>query len=173
MEKSRRMNVCKFKHSSVAPAPALVLGAAVWEGGRASPTLRRRALRAVELWQAGEVSAIIGCGGEGAHPPSEAEVIRALCRERGVPEAALHAETASMSTEQNIRLALPILARLGTTEVVIVTDRFHLPRALLTARRLGLTARGAWPEAPLTPRRVKAILREIPAFLWYALRVRR
>ena len=58
---------------------ALVLGAAVWPGGRPSPTLRRRALKAAALWHEGQVRAIIGCGGVGRHPPSEAEVIRALC----------------------------------------------------------------------------------------------
>ncbi|WP_328805901.1 YdcF family protein [Salipiger abyssi] len=151
---------------------ALVLGAAVREGGFASPALARRAERAVQLWRAGEVGAIIGCGGVGRFPPAEAAAIVALCRAARVPDAVLLEEGRSLNTEQNIRFALPHLTALGAREVVLVSDLCHLPRALLVARRAGLRARGVAPPlkgSRLLPQ-LKAGLREIPAFLWYALR---
>lgn len=156
---------------------ALVLGAAVWPGGRPSPTLERRARHAAALWQAGEVGAIVASGGLGRHGPSEAEVIAALCHAGGVPEAALVLEARSTSTEENLRFSLPLLRAMGAREVVIVTDGFHAPRARLAARRLGLArelgvVRSDSPRAPLTAGRVKAGLREVPAYLWYALRLR-
>ncbi|MCA0938448.1 YdcF family protein [Salipiger pacificus] len=155
---------------------ALVLGAAVWAGGRPSPTLERRALHAAGLWQAGEVAAILASGGVGRHGPSEAAVIARLCREAGVPEAALVLEERSTSTEENLRFCLPLLRAMGAGSVVIVTDGFHAPRARLAARRLGLAALGALrsdsPRVPLSANRVKAGLREVPAYLWYALRLR-
>ena len=151
---------------------ALVLGAAVWPGGEASPSLRRRALTATALWHAGRVRAIVGCGGVGEHPPSEAEVIRVLCLEAGVPGEAVFCEGQSRNTHENIMLALPVLARLGGRDVLVVSDGYHLPRALLVARRAGLRARGA--AVPLRGARpgaqIRGALREIPAFLWYLLR---
>jgi uncharacterized SAM-binding protein YcdF (DUF218 family) len=151
---------------------AIVLGAAVWPGGEPSPTLRRRAARAVALWQAGEVGAIVGCGGEGAHGPSEAEVICRLAFEAGVPAGALFREDRSTTTEENLRYALPVLEGMGARQVVIVSEGYHLPRALLVARRLGLTARGAAPGlgGARLGAQAKAVLREIPAFVWYWLR---
>ncbi|WP_319003740.1 YdcF family protein [Alloyangia pacifica] len=157
---------------------ALVLGAAVWAGGRPSPTLRRRAEHASALWRAGQVSAILASGGVGRHGPSEAAVIARLCREAGVPQAALVLEERSTSTEENLRFSLPLLREMGAREVVIVTDGFHAPRARLAARRLGLhvalgPVRSDSPRVPLSLTRVKAGLREVPAYLWYALRLRR
>jgi len=57
---------------------------------------------------------------------------------------------------------------------VLVSDFWHLPRARLVARRLGLRAQGAAPTLsgarPLFTAR--AVLREMAAFLVYALRLR-
>lgn len=156
------------------PIVALVLGSAVWPGGVPSPTLERRSLHAVRLYHEGIVHYIIGCGGIGRFPPSEASVIRDICLRENVPPDAILMEDRSTSTLQNISFALPLLAQLGTRQVAIVTDDFHIPRALLTARRMGLTCIDvpAPPPGPLTYRKLKARLREIPAFLWYLLRRR-
>ncbi len=160
-----------------APRVALVLGAAVWAGGRPSPTLERRALHAARLWQAGEVSLVLASGGLGRHGPSEAEVIARLCRDAGVPDAAICLEARSTSTEENLRFSLPLLRQMGAGEVVLVTDGFHAPRARLAARRLGLARqvgglRSASPKVALSGRRIRAGLREVPAYLWYALTLR-
>ncbi|PHP27238.1 YdcF family protein [Limimaricola cinnabarinus] len=151
---------------------ALILGAAVWETGP-SPTLRRRAMHGAALWHAGEVTYLVPCGGLGRHPPSEGEAMRDLLIEAGVPEHAIHPETASRDTLDNIRLALPILDRLGTRRVILVSDAAHLPRARLVARRFGLDARGHAPPqgARLVPQ-LKLALREIPAYGAYLWRLR-
>ncbi|WGW05075.1 YdcF family protein [Tropicibacter oceani] len=153
---------------------AVVLGAAVWSGGRPSPTLRRRALHAATLWLSGEVRAIVACGGLGQNPPSEAEVIAALCRAAGVPEGAIFLEDRSTTTDENLRFAMPILQGLGAADVVIVTDRYHAPRARLIGRRLGLTVRCACPPLSGAKRRrvLRQYLREGPAYFWYWLRKR-
>lgn len=155
---------------------ALVLGAAVWADGP-SPALVRRTARAADLWWQGAVRHIVTCGGLGRHPPPEAEAARALLIVAGIPPAAVTAEAHSVNTRQNIGLALPELRRLGATRVVIVTDRWHAPRARLIARRLGLDAASAHP--PLTRARVlrqaRGALRELPALAWHwiAFRPRR
>jgi uncharacterized SAM-binding protein YcdF (DUF218 family) len=101
--------------------------------------------------------------------------MRALLLAEGLPEAAIHPEALSRNTVENIRFALPLLARLGAAEVVVVTDRTHAPRALLIARRLGLRASASCP-----PRRggdwaatLAAALRELPATALTLWRLRR
>jgi len=127
------------------PRVALVLGAAVWAGGVPSPTLARRATHAAALYRAGDADAILGCGGLGRFPPTEAAVITALCRAEGVPASALFEENESTTTRENLRYALPILKRLNATAVIIVTDPYHAPRARLIAHQLGLDARTDCP----------------------------
>lgn len=151
------------------PRPvALVLGAAVWADGP-SPTLRRRAMRAVRLWHDGRVRQIVTCGGIGRHPPSEAAVIRDLLIAGGVPADRIALEDMSTTTRENIGLALPLLEGLGAREVIIVTDLWHQPRARLIARRLGLKAGGVHP--PLRGTRpaaqAKMALRELAGLIWH------
>lgn len=147
------------------PVVVLVLGAAVWKGGVPSPTLRRRAMEGARLVRTGLADAVIGCGGLGKNPPSEAEVIRALCLEAGIDPQLIRLEDRSINTEQNIRFSLPILRDMGATQVIIVTDRYHAPRAWLIARRLGLSARISCPRSGGTSLRQMAYsyAREVPA----------
>ncbi|AHM03916.1 hypothetical protein roselon_01534 [Roseibacterium elongatum DSM 19469] len=144
----------------------LILGAAVWPGERPSPTLKRRTEMAARLWHAGRGRAVIPCGGLGRHPPSEAEVMRRLLIAAHVPAEAIHLEDRSVRTGENIRFAQPILARLSLGRALIVTDRYHLPRVRLLARRAGLRADVAAP--PLRGGRIwpqiKGALREIAAY---------
>lgn len=151
---------------------ALVLGAAVWPGGKASPSLRRRAEHAGRLYRAGKIRGIIGCGGVGKYPPSEAHVVCEICRKMGVPQRALWQEGRSTNTDENIRFALPILERLGANPVLIVTDPYHAPRAKMVARRYGLSAQCDSPKMNDVPMklRFKACLREAVALVWYRLK---
>lgn len=167
-----RIFTARMMSHATRPA-ALVLGAAVWPGGEPSPTLRRRARHAANLFAQGAVSHVIGCGGLGRHPPSEAAVIRAICMAAGVPETAILCEDRSRSTLENIENALPLLRGLGCPPVVIVTDRYHAGRARLVARHFGLEATASCPDQVGTPkgRLLRSWLREIPALLAYALRL--
>jgi len=156
------------------PKIAVVLGAAVWAGGRPSPTLARRVAHATALFKAHRVDMILGCGGVGAHPPSEASVIAQLCQQAGVPKAALLSENQSTSTRLNLSLAVPILSRLHPSEIVVVTDPYHAPRAALIAWQIGLPVSTSTPRAgSIGPRQwLKHTLREAVALLATALKLR-
>lgn len=159
---------------AINPRVALVLGAAVWAGGRPSPTLARRARHAAGLYLAGEVDVIIGCGGLGDNPPTEARAITALCRAAGVPETALAEEGLSTRTRENLTNAQPILERLKPRCVIIVTDPYHAPRARLIARQLGLRTHSNCPSwRSVGPRQwLRHLPREGLALLATALRLR-
>lgn len=150
---------------------ALVLGARVWAGGQASPSLRRRAEHAANLWLASQVRAIVACGAGENAPPSEAQVIKDICMAAGVPDGAIFLEDQSSTTDENIRFSRPLLEMVGAQHVMIVTDRYHAPRARLVARRLGLTASSASPKMPHP--RFKFLWREALAYLWYAVKTKR
>ena len=152
---------------------ALVLGAAVWADGIASPTLALRVGHAVALWRAGAVGAICVSGGVGAHGPAEGVVGCELAHAQGVPRRALIAETASRSTVENLALSAPLLAGRG---IVLVSSRWHLPRALLAARMLGIRAEASGPKGTMSwGRTLRALVREAaaaPGTAWRAWRWR-
>lgn len=156
------------------PAAALILGCSVWPGGP-SPALRRRTGHAAELWHRGEVAWLVPCGGLGRNPPAEAEAMRDLLLSHGVPARAIRLEDRSRNTHENILFALPILAEIGATRAVIVTDRTHAPRARLIARGLGLRATSSSPS--LRGARLGSTLgqalREVPATAVALWRLRR
>lgn len=105
--------------------PALVLGC------RPGPGLDRRVDGAVALWRAGRASRLVVSGaGEAA-----AGVARALAA--GLPADALAAEDRARNTLENLRYSSALL---DGAPFWIVSDDWHLPRALLLARRLGLQA---------------------------------
>ena len=158
-----------------APRALIVLGAAVWAGGRPSPALARRVRRAVAIWRPGDV--VIVTGGIGTHPPSEAEAAARLARALGLPAAAILREDRSASTVANIANAVPRVP--CGARPVLVTDRFHCARACAVACALGrpMPAAAARGRPGLSAGlRARMTLREVCAFLpsvARALRVRR
>lgn len=129
------------------PRIAVILGAAVWPGGQPSPTLARRIDHAIALYKAGKIDAILGCGGLGQNPPSEAAVIRQRCEAAGIPADLIHDEDRSTTTRENLRNAVPILRALGSTEILLVTDPYHMPRVRLIAWQEGLSITPSPTEA--------------------------
>lgn len=149
---------------------ALVLGAAVRADGTASPTLTLRVGHAVDLYRAGRVTAICMSGGQGHRGPPEAHVARDLAIAMGVPEAAILTEDLSRNTCENIALARPMIA----SPAILVSNRWHLPRAWLIARLIGWPVRVSGPKGTVPwPRTILAILREIAAIPLTAVRTLR
>ncbi|WP_373354469.1 YdcF family protein [Pseudoroseicyclus sp. CXY001] len=151
---------------------ALVLGSANWPDGP-SPNLLRRARHGARLWREGKVDAVLGTGGVGNGAASEGAAIAAVLAAEGVPAHAIHKEEAARTTMENIAFSLPLLQMLGATEVLIVTDAPHCPRAVMTARAHGLPARAApLPLKGASPRaQVRLALRELVALPGYRWRL--
>ena len=149
-------------------AVGLVLGAQVGPDGAPTPALRRRTAHAIDLWRRGDVQALV-LSGDGGRVPTQAGAMHRMCRDAGLPDMALHQEPEAKTTEENLRLALPILYRIGAREVVVISDPYHIPRALMVARRLGLRSRGAAPgwASFSAGTALRMIPREIVAYAWY------
>ncbi|MEM1414325.1 MAG: YdcF family protein [Myxococcota bacterium] len=151
----------KGRHDAI-----VVAGCRVMAGGRASPALRRRALRAVDLWKAGVAPRLVFTGGVGDEPPSEASVAATIARAEGVPEHAMVLEERSTSTEENARFAAEALG--PDAHVVVVTDAYHVFRAERVFRRHFAGAVGAGTVAEPWPR-WRGAAREVLALGAYAV----
>ncbi|MBV8046610.1 MAG: YdcF family protein [Paludibacterium sp.] len=119
---------------------ALVLGAAAW-GDKPSPVFRERIRHAVELYKTGQVHWIVFTGGTPVPGyPSEADVGRDYALKAGVPMTAMLAEPDSRTTWENLQNAKKLAEPFGIHTYLLVSDPWHMRRAVLMARDLGLAA---------------------------------
>lgn len=155
------------------PADAIVvLGAPLSPGGGLSAIVEERVAAGVGLWRQGVAPLLCMTGGQSPRARDnvpEAIAMAQRARALGVPESALRVESASRFTKENALHAAELLRKDGVTRVVIVTQPFHLRRAVLWFRRVGFEARGWLITDSLQfaePRRaLRWVLREYPALL--------
>ena len=117
---------------------AVVLGAAVWKGGIASPSLKRRMEFAIELFNKDYADCLLLTGGVGQHPPSEARVMRDLSLDAGIDATAIKLEEYGKTTWHSAQECSKIIKNQPWTTVIIVTDRYHMLRSLLAFRSFGV-----------------------------------
>ncbi|MCP5368186.1 MAG: YdcF family protein [Hyphomicrobiales bacterium] len=146
----------------------VVLGAAVLADGRPSQALARRVRGGAAHFHAGAAPWLVLSGGAVGHATPEAVVMADLARGLGVPAAALVLEDRSRNTYENALNTRAIAAARGWRRLLVVTDSFHLPRALYIFRKIGMEAqgravagRGGEGRGPW----LAAALREGPAFV--------
>ena len=117
----------------------LVLGARVWNGGLPSHMLEDRLRRGVALYEAGAAPVILMSGDHGQMEYDEVTAMKTYAIEHGVPSKDIFMDHAGFSTYDSMYRARDIF---GAKRVIIVTQRYHMFRALYIARRLGLDAWG-------------------------------
>lgn len=141
----------------------VVLGCRLDLEGGPSERLRLRVARAIELYRAGKAPLLLLSGG-GSGPVAEAEIMRGLALAAGIPENALLREADSRNTVENAVNSARLLRERGISRIVLVSDRTHLPRAVLLFRRAGLDVvdKAGIPARSLT-RALGAALFEIGA----------
>lgn len=132
----------------------LVLGAGIW-GDSPSPMLEDRLLECIKLYEAGVSDKIIMSGDNGSDDYNEVKVMKDYVVEKGIPAENVFMDHAGFSTYESMYRAKEVFK---AESVMIVTQNYHLYRAVYIAKRLGLTAYGAGAD----PRRYKgAAYREI------------
>lgn len=138
----RRARGRTFADPAAAPeAPAaLVLGTSkTLANGRVNVHWRGRMDAAAALWKAGKVKHFLVSGDNRRHDYNEPRDMRDGLIERGVPPERITMDFAGLRTLDSVIRAREIF---GLERVVIVSDDFHLPRALWLADRRGLEAAG-------------------------------
>jgi SanA protein len=154
------------------PRVALVLGAGLAPGGRPSPVLFDRVATAVDLYRAGRVRKLLLSGDNRFVEYNEPEVMRATARSLGVPDADLVLDYAGRRTYDSCYRARDIFA---VSRAVVVTQAFHLDRALYLCDAMGIDAIGVGADRRAYGGEAWWSLREVPATAaaWLDVNVRR
>lgn len=158
---------------------AIVFGARVYGNGRLSAMLRDRVDTAIDLYKQGKVDKLLLSGDNSVATYNEPADMMAYAIAQGVDPAAIQPDYGGRRTYDSCYRAAHIFQ---VDEAILVTQRFHLPRALLLCSALGIDSAGvaadrrvyaarslAWSESREVPALVVALLdivrREPPPIL--------
>jgi SanA protein len=117
---------------------AIVLGASVHRKGTPSDMLRDRLDTALELYQAGKVKKLLLTGDHGRRGYDEVTVMRKHVLAHGARPEDVFTDQGFTTYESMARAR----AVFGIDSAIVVTQAFHLPRAVYLARGLGIPAIG-------------------------------
>jgi len=144
----------------------LVLGAGVWDGGRPSPMLEDRLLQAIVLYEKGVSDRLLMSGDHGRKEYDEVNVMKQYAMDKGIPSEHIFMDHAGFSTYESLYRARDIFQ---VKKVIIVTQKYHIYRALYIAQRLGLEAYGVASDprqyAGQRNREIREILARVKDFV--------
>lgn len=118
---------------------AIVFGAGLRRDGTPTPILRDRVETAASLYFNGKVEKLLMSGDNSVFNHNEPESMRQYAMSLGVPENAIAMDYAGSRTYDTCYRAKAIF---GMKSALLVTQKFHLPRALFLCNALGLDAYG-------------------------------
>lgn len=140
---------------------AIVLGAFVKPNGKMSPMLADRVRQADALWKAGKVDRILVSGDHHAWAYDEPDTMRKALVADGVPPRVIFEDHAGFDTWASMVRAHSIF---GVHSAVVVTQGFHMPRALYLAHAAGIDATGLTADLhPYGIQGTKSDVREVLA----------
>ncbi len=147
----------RSKTYSVADVPTrrvvIVFGAGLWRNGTATPVLHDRVQTAANLYFAGKVEKLLMSGDNRFVEYNEPAVMREVALSLGVPSEAIVLDYAGRRTYDTCYRAKAIF---GVSEAILVTQSFHLPRAIYECNALGVASVGV--DADLREYRISSTL---------------
>lgn len=117
----------------------LVLGAGLKPDGSPSDMLRDRLSFACDLWQEGVSDTVLISGDRASESYDEVTAMKNYLLAHGVPEEAILEDPMGFSTSESLIRAKEVY---GYENIIVVTQRYHLYRALYVAEKIGLDAKG-------------------------------
>lgn len=117
----------------------LVLGCQVKDDGEPSHMLRDRLLTAVDLYKQGAAPKLLMSGDHGQRGYDEVNTMKQFALDAGVPSEDIFMDHAGFSTYESICRAKKIF---GVEKLLIVTQEYHLYRAMYAAEQFGMEAYG-------------------------------
>lgn len=138
----------------------LVLGCRVYSDGRLSHMLSDRVETAVSLYKAGVCDTLVMSGDHEDDSYNEVDPMRNAAVEQGVPAEAILTDPLGLSTYDSI---MRFAAEHNGARVIIVTQSYHLYRALYVAEKAGLEAYGVSADLRSYVGQFKYDVREVAA----------
>lgn len=137
----------------------LVLGCGVKSNGEPSDMLEDRLLQGIELYNLKTAPKLLMSGDHGQPEYDEVNTMKNFAIQKGVPSTDIFMDHAGFSTYESIYRAKEIF---GAEKVIIVTQKYHLYRALYIAEKLSVEAYGASSDyrkyIGQTPREIREVL---------------
>lgn len=118
---------------------AIVLGAGVLKSGEPTPYLQRRLDSAVDLYKSGKVEMLLLSGDNSASHYNEPEAMQRYVVAHGVDKDDTTIDFAGFNTYDSCYRAKAVF---GVKEAIIVSQAYHLPRAIWTCNQLGIKSIG-------------------------------
>jgi SanA protein len=118
---------------------AVIFGAQVYRNGRLSPMLRDRVATAADLYHAGKVEMILLTGDNRESNYNEPGAMRAYALNLGIPDEAILLDPLGIRTYDSCYRAYHVF---DIDEAILVTQNFHLDRALLLCQSMGIDVVG-------------------------------
>lgn len=135
----------------------LVLGAGVWGNNRPSPMLEDRLLQGIELYEKGASDRLLMSGDHGRKEYDEVNVMKGFAIDRGIPSEHIFMDHAGFSTYESLYRSRDIFK---ANKIIIVTQKYHMYRALYIAEKLGIEAYGVASDPRLYAGQESRELRE-------------
>lgn len=140
----------------------IVLGASVKSDGELSIMLRDRVESALLLYKEGKVKRFLLSGDNGSTYYNEPSAMKKYLLERGVPETDIFLDYAGFDTYDSVYRASYIF---DVDRAIVVSQRFHLPRAIYIARSMDLDFYGYTGDRRIYEQESRNRLRELLANL--------
>lgn len=137
----------------------IVLGAGIW-GDKPSPMLQDRLDEAIKLYEEGIAPKIIMSGDNGREGYDEVNVMKDYAINKGIPSEDIFMDHAGFSTYESIYRAKEIFK---VEKAIIVTQKYHLYRALHIGNKLGINVTGVGADPRKYSGQIFRELREILA----------
>lgn len=118
----------------------LILGAGVWEGNKSSPMLQDRLEEGLRLYKAGIAPKVLVSGDHGLPNYDEVNVMKSYLMKAGIPDRDIFMDHAGFTTYDSVYRARDVF---GVKKTIVVTQEYHLYRALYICDSLGLKALGS------------------------------
>lgn len=155
-----------YDHITGDPQVMVILGCRVMPGGEPSMLLQDRLETALDYLKEDPDILVVVSGGQGSNEPvSEAACMADWLEEKGISEDRIFQEDQSSNTKENLIFSKDLLARegidVGETDVLVVSNGFHLTRARMLAERFGYgeVSTLAAPSSHI-PSRIQMYIRE-------------
>ena len=136
---TKKQIIKKDEYSNLSDVDCIIiLGAAIW-GDKPSPMLEDRLIEGIKLYQNNVSDKIIMSGDHGKKEYDEVNMMKNYAIEKGIPSENIFMDHAGFSTYESIYRAKDVFQ---AKKIVIVTQKYHLYRALYIANKLGIEAYG-------------------------------
>lgn len=145
----------------------LVLGAGVWENERPSHMLEDRLQQSIELYELGVSNKLLMSGDHGRKNYDEVNVMKQFGIDAGILSQDIFMDHAGFSTYESLYRARDIFE---AKKIIIVTQKYHMYRALYIAKELGVEAYGVTADprqyVGQTYREAREILARVKDFFY-------